>query len=326
MNHRVLASLVGVVLLIAVAAESPLAGQKKWTPAHTPDGQPDLQGIWGFATITPLERPSELAGKQFFTEKEAVEYEKQFLTRNNRDRRDGPTEADVSRAYNDFWWDSGNKVVSTRRTSLITDPPDGKLPALTAAAQKRAADRADARRLHPTDGPENRPLAERCLIWGTAGPPILPSAYNNNIRIVQGAGYVAIFNEMIHDVRVVPLDGRPHLPQNIRLWMGDSRGHWEGNTLVVDTTNFTDKTNFRGADENMHLIERFTRASDDTLIYQFTVDNETAFTRSWSAEVPLTKSPAPMFEYACHEGNYSLLNVLAGARAEEKAAEEAAKK
>ena len=325
MNHRVLASLVGVVLLIAVAAESPLAGQKKWTPAHTPDGQPDLQGIWGFATITPLERPSELAGKQFFTEKEAVEYEKQFLTRNNRDRRDGPTEADVSRAYNDFWWDSGNKVVSTRRTSLITDPPDGKLPALTAAAQKRAADRADARRLHPTDGPENRPLAERCLIWGTAGPPILPSAYNNNIRIVQGAGYVAIFNEMIHDVRVVPLDGRPHLPQNIRLWMGDSRGHWEGNTLVVDTTNFTDKTNFRGADENMHLIERFTRASDDTLIYQFTVDNETAFTRSWSAEVPLTKSPAPMFEYACHEGNYSLLNVLAGARAEEKA-EEAAKK
>ena len=326
MNHRVLASLVGVVLLIAVVAESPLAGQKKWTPAHTPDGQPDLQGIWGFATITPLERPSELAGKQFFTEKEAVEYEKQFLTRNNRDRRDGPTEADVSRAYNDFWWDSGNKVVSTRRTSLITDPPDGKLPALTAAAQKRAADRADARRLHPTDGPENRPLAERCLIWGTAGPPILPSAYNNNIRIVQGAGYVAIFNEMIHDVRVVPLDGRPHLPQNIRLWMGDSRGHWEGNTLVVDTTNFTDKTNFRGADENMHLIERFTRASDDTLIYQFTVDNETAFTRSWSAEVPLTKSPAPMFEYACHEGNYSLLNVLAGARAEEKAAEEAAKK
>jgi hypothetical protein len=311
-------ALVGVVLLIAIVAVAPVAGQKKWTLAHTPDGQPDLQGVWGFATITPLERPAELAGKQFFTEKEAVDYEREFLKRNNRDRRDGPTEADVSRAYNDFWWDSGNKVVSTRRTSLVVDPPEGKIPALTPAGQKRAAARAEARRLHPADGPENRPLAERCLMWGTAGPPILPSAYNNNIRLVQGPGYVAILNEMIHDVRVVPLDGRPHVPQNVRLWMGDSRGHWEGNTLVVDTTNFTDKTNFRGADENMHLIERFTRTGENTLIYGFTVDDESAFTRSWTAELPMTKSDNPMFEYACHEGNYSLMNVLAGARAEEK--------
>ena len=311
-----LSLLAGVLLLTApMAGQSPSA---KWVPPHTPDGQPDLQGVWGFATITPLERPNDLAGKQFFSEKEAVEYEKQFLERNNRDRRDGPTESDVSRAYNDFWWDSGTKVVTTRRTSLIVDPPDGKLPALTAAGQKRAADRAEARRLHPNDGPENRPLAERCLMWGTAGPPILPSAYNNNIRIVQGAGYVAILNEMIHDVRVVPLDSRPHLPQNVRLWMGDSRGRWEGNTLVVDTTNFSDKTNFRGADQNMHLIERFTRAADGMLIYQFTVDNETSFTRAWTAEIPMTKSNQPMFEYACHEGNYSLTNVLAGARAEER--------
>ena len=311
-----LSLLAGVLLLTApMAGQSPSA---KWAPPHTPDGQPDLQGVWGFATITPLERPGDLAGKQFFSEKEAVDYEKQFLERNNRDRRDGPTESDVSRAYNDFWWDSGTRVVSTRRTSLIVDPPDGKLPALTAAGQKRAADRAEARRLHPNDGPENRPLAERCLMWGTAGPPILPSAYNNNIRIVQGAGYVAILNEMIHDVRVIPLDGRPHLPKNVRLWMGDSRGRWEGNTLVVDTTNFSDKTNFRGADQNMHLIERFTRAADGTLIYQFTVDNETSFTRAWTAEIPMTKSNQPMFEYACHEGNYSLTNVLAGARAEER--------
>jgi len=310
-------TLIGVVLLIMVVALAPLAAQKKWAPAHTPDGQPDLQGVWGFATITPLERPRELAGKQFFTEKEAVEYEQEFLKRNNRDRRDGPTDADVSRAYNDFWWDSGNKVVPTRRTSLIVDPPDGKLPALTPAGQKRAADRAEARRLHPMDGPENRPLAERCLVWATAGPPMLPSAYNNNIRIVQGTGYVAILNEMIHDVRIIPLDGRPHLPRSVRLWMGDSRGRWEGNSLVVDTTNFSDKTNFRGGDENMHLIERFTRANDDTLIYQFTIDNETAFTKSWTAELPMTKSESPMFEYACHEGNYSLMNVLAGARSEE---------
>jgi hypothetical protein len=310
-------TLIGVVLLIMVVALAPLAAQKKWAPAHTADGQPDLQGVWGFATITPLERPGELAGKQFFTEKEAVEYEQEFLKRNNRDRRDGPTDADVSRAYNDFWWDSGNKVVPTRRTSLIVDPPDGKLPALTAAGQKRAADRAESRRLHPMDGPENRPLAECCLVWATAGPPMLPSAYNNNIRIVQGTGYVAVLNEMIHDVRIIPLDGRPHLPRSVRLWMGDSRGRWEGNSLVVDTTNFNDKTNFRGADENMHLIERFTRASDDTLIYQFTIDNETAFTKSWTAELPMTKNESPMFEYACHEGNYSLMNVLAGARSEE---------
>ena len=312
--------LISAVLFTAVFAVAPATAQKKWTPPLTPDGQPDLQGVWGFATITPLERPNELAGKEFFTEKETIEYEKRFLQQNNRDRRDGPADADVGRAYNDFWWDSGNKVVPTRRTSLIVDPPDGKLPALTPAAQKRAADRAEARRLHPYDGPEDRPLQERCLGWATAGPPILPSAYNNNIRIVQGAGYVAILNEMIHDVRIIPLNGSPHVPKNVRLWMGDSRGHWEGNTLVVDTTNFSDKTNFRGADENMHLTERLTRTAGDRLIYQFTVDNETAFTRSWSAEIPMTKSESPMFEYACHEGNYSLMNVLAGARAQEKEA------
>lgn len=312
-------ALTGIALFTAASmAIAPVSAQKKWTPAHTPDGQPDLQGVWGFATITPLERPAGLAGKQFFTEKEAVEYEKGFLERNNRDRRDGPADADVSRAYNDFWWDSGNKVVPTRRTSLIVDPPDGKLPALTPEGQKRAGERAEARRLHPYDGPEDRPLQERCLSWATAGPPILPSAYNNNIRIVQGAGYVAILNEMIHDIRVIPLDGRPHLPQNVRLWMGDSRGHWDGDTLVVDTTNFSNKTNFRGSDENMHLVERFRRTSDGLLIYQFTVDNETAFLRSWTAEIPMTKSESPMFEYACHEGNYSLINVLAGARAAEK--------
>jgi len=308
------------VLFTAVFAVVPTTAQKKWTPPLTPDGQPDLQGVWGFATITPLERPNELAGKEFFTEKETIEYEKRFLQQNNRDRRDGPADADVGRAYNDFWWDSGNKVVPTRRTSLIVDPPDGKLPALTPAGQKRAADRAEARRLHPYDGPEDRPLQERCLGWATAGPPILPSAYNNNVRIVQGVGYVAILNEMIHDVRIIPLNGSPHVPKNFRLWMGDSRGHWEGNTLVVDTTNFSDKTNFRGADENMHLTERLTRTAGDRLIHQFTVDNETAFTRSWTAEIPMTKSDSPMFEYACHEGNYSLMNVLAGARAQEKEA------
>jgi hypothetical protein len=307
-----------VVLFIAVLAAAPLAAQKKFATALTPDGQPDIQGVWTFATITPLERPADLAGKAFFTEAEVAAYEKDVLARTNRDRRDGPADTDVGRAYNDFWWDSGSRIVPTRRTSLIIDPPDGKIPALTPAAQKRAAERTEATRLHGYDGPENRPLQERCLSWTTAGPPILPSAYNNNIRIVQGSGYVALLNEMVHDVRVIPLDARPHLPQNVRLWLGDSRGHWEGNTLVVDTTNFTDRTNFRGADQNLHLIERFTRTADNQLMYQFTVDNETAFTKSWTVELPMSISKDPMFEYACHEGNYSLENVLAGARAGEK--------
>ena len=217
MNHRLLSSSIAVLMFTAVLAGQ--APSKKWVAPHTPDGPPDLEGVWSFATITTLERPSDLAGKEFFTGKEAVEYEKVFLERNNRDRRDGAAEADVGRAYNDFWWDSGNKVVWTNRTSLIVDPPDGKLPALTPAGQKRAADRAEARRLHPADGPENRPLQERCLAWTTAGPPILPSAYNNHIRIVQAAGYVTILNEMIHDVRIVRMDGSPHLPKNVRLWM-----------------------------------------------------------------------------------------------------------
>jgi len=299
----------------------PLHAQKKWTSPHTPDGQPDLQGVWGFATLTPLERPNNLAGKQFFTEQEARDYEKQVLNETNRDRRDGPAETDVFRAYNDFWWDSGTKVVSTRRTSLIIDPPDGKVPALTPEGQKKASARAAARISGASsayDGPENRPLQERCLMWTTAGPPIMPSFYNNNIRIVQGPGYVGILNEMVHDVRIIPLDNRPHLPPNVRTWLGDSRGRWDGDTLVVDTTNLSDKNSFRGSDENMHLVERFTRSSDDTLIYQFTVDDETVFTKSWTAEIPMRKSDDPMFEYACHEGNYSLINVLAGARAAEK--------
>ena len=158
-------------------------------------------------------------------------------------------------------------------------------------------------------------LPERCLLWPTAGPPMLPTSYNNNYQILQVPGYVVILIEMIHDVRIIPLDGRPHLPQHIRQWLGDSRGHWEGNTLVVDTTNFTDKTHFRGADRNLHLIERFTRSDPNTILYEFTVDDPTAFTQPWKAQAPLTKTAGPIYEYACHEGNYSMFNMLKGARA-----------
>jgi hypothetical protein len=301
---------------LAFLAAASMPAAKNWTASHTPDGQPDLQGIWSNATITPLERPKELAGKEIFTEAEALEYEKRVLEESNKDRRDGSPEADVGRAYNDSWWDRGTRVVSTRRTSIIVDPPDGKIPALTPEAQKAVSARAAVLQ-RPAGGPEDRGLPERCILWPTAGPPMLSSAYNNNYQILQTPGYVVIFIEMIHDARIIPLDGRPHLAGNIRQWMGDPRGHWEGNTLVVDSTNFTAKNPFRGSDRNLHLIERFTRIDPDTILYRFTVDDPTAFTRSWTGEVPMTKAPGPIYEYACHEGNYSMTNILSGARAEE---------
>jgi hypothetical protein len=312
----------GAVLLVCLPAA---AQTRTWNAPKTPDGQPDLQGTWTNATITPLERPADLAGKEFLTSQEAADYEKRIAQANNADRRDLPAESDVGLAYNDFWYNRGTKIVGTRRTSLIVDPPDGKVPALTPAAQKKQDELRVAARGHASDGPESRALTERCLLWPTAGPPMLPSFYNNNYQIVQGPGYVTILVEMIHDARVIPLDGRPHVSGNVRQWMGDSRGHWEGNTLVVDTTNFTDKTRFRGADEKMHLVERFTRVDPDTILYEFTVDDPTAFTRSWTAQIPMRRTASPVYEYACHEGNYAMAGMLAGARADEKAAADAAK-
>jgi len=283
--------------------------------------KPDLQGTWSFATLTPMERPANLSGKEFFTEKEAADYEKQVIERNNKDRRDGSVESDVGRAYNDFWWDSGTKVVKTRRTSLVIDPTDGRIPPMTAAGRERQTERAAKNRGHEFDGPENRPLPERCLILQGAGPPITPTAYNNNIQIVQSPGVVSILIEMGHEVRVIPTDGRPHLPSNVRLWKGDSRGHWEGDTLVVETTNFSDKNPFRGSSPNMKLTERFKRLDANTLNYQFTVDDPATWTKPWTVEIPLPKSDGQVFEYACHEGNYGMVGALAGARAEEKNAQ-----
>jgi hypothetical protein len=313
----------GVIFLwSALLASSALAQNsgKTWTPPRTPDGQPDLQGIWTNVTITPLERPAEFAGKAFMTKAEAAEYEKRILANNNADRRDGGAEADVGRAYNDAWYDRGTTVVSTLRTSLVIDPPDGRIPPLTPERQKDMAALRQAAVGHSTDGPENRMLQERCLLWPTAGPPMMPSFYNNNYQIVEAPGYVMILVEMIHDARIIPLDNRPHLPAGVEQWMGDSRGHWEGNTLVVETTNFTDKTRFRGADQNMRLTERFTRVDPETIQYEFTVNDPTAFTRPWTVQIPMKRSEGPIFEYACHEGNYAMTDVLAGARAEEKAA------
>jgi hypothetical protein len=299
---------------------------KTWTPPKTADGQPDLQGFWTNITLTPLQRPANLGNKGFFTPDEAEAYEKQIVAQNNADRRDGSVAADVSRAYNDFWWDRGTKVVKTLRTSLIIDPEDGRLPPLAAGAAQQRAARAQALVGRTMDGPESRPLAERCILWATAGPPMMPSFYNNNYQIVQNANYVVILVEMIHDARIIPIDNRPHLPGTVRQWLGNAVGHWEGNTLVVETTNFTDKTAFQGTSKDMKLTERFTRTDADTLMYEFTVDDPATYTRPWTAQIPMSKTEGPIWEYACHEGNYAMTNVLSGARAAEKAAAEAAAK
>jgi hypothetical protein len=311
------AALFGAVLLFA-PVYCAVAADKTWMPPRTPDGQPDLQGVWTNSTLTPLERPAELAGKTVLTEQEAADFVKGTLQRVSSDRRDGGAQVDVGRSYNEFWRDRGNNLVADLRSSLIVNPPDGKIPPLTPEAQKRVDENRAWMQAHATDGPEGRSMAERCISWTTAGPPMIPGPYNNDTQIVQGPGYVVILSEMIHDARVIPLDGRPHVSSAIREWMGDSRGHWDGNTLVVDTTNFSSEYSFRGSDTNLHLTERFTRVSPEVIQYEFTVDDPTAFIKPWTARIPFNKTTERVFEYACHEGNYALTDILAGARAAEK--------
>src|SRR5215470_4062041 len=261
---------VAVLCLTLASAQSvPPAAKVSAQANNVPraaDGHPDLQGVWNFSSLTPLERPAQFAGKPTMSLAEAAEFEKNVTDRNNADRRDGGANADLARAYNDGWYDRGTHMAivnGVARTSLVVDPPDGRIPPLTADAQRRAADRAQQRREHQSDGPEDRTLAERCLGFN-AGPPMLPGPYNNYMQLFQFKDHVIVFNEMIHDARVVPLDGRSHLPATVRRYLGDSIGRWEGNTLIVDTTNFTDRTNFRGASDRMHLVERFSRVDQDT--------------------------------------------------------------
>jgi hypothetical protein len=339
MSHRSI-SLLGAVTAMAVGAANMVAQPpsraakqtispnqaKAWTAPRTADGRPDLQGIWSNASLTPFERPKEFAGKEFFTEKEATEFTKTVLDQSNRDRRGATPQEDVNGAYNEAWFDRGTKVASNLRTSIVVDPPDGRVPPLAPEAREAAVARAAVQR-RPPQGPEDFGLPVRCILWPNAGPPMVPGPYNNYYQIIQTRDTVAIEVEMIHDVRIIPLDGRPHLPSAIRQWMGDSVGHWEGDTLVVDTTNFTDKTHFRGSDRNLHVVERFTRTGADTIQYRFTIDDPTAFTQAWTGEIIMSKVLGPLYEYACHEGNYSLANMLAGARAQEKVeAGEAARK
>jgi hypothetical protein len=272
--------------------------------------------------VTPFERPGNLADKAVLTDQEAEEFEKQaaVLAKQDEGRKRG-TAADVGRAYNDFWYDRGTRVVGTRQTSIVVDPPSGRVPPLTADGQARATARAEARKQRgPADGPEDRGLAERCLVGFNAGPPLTPSAYNNNITIVQARDYVVIMTEMVHEARIVPLDGRPHLPQTIRRWSGDSRGRWDGDVLVVETTNFSAKSPYRGATEGMRLVERFRRTAEGTLMYEFTVNDPATWTQPWTGRIPMERLDDQVYEYACHEANYGMEGILKGTRADERAA------
>jgi len=309
------------------ATPSVFGQSQRWTPPRTPDGQPDLQGFWTNATYTPLERPKDVT-KEFFTKEEAAEFEKRLAAEDAAQTEPG-TIADVHYDFTQFGLDTAQAAYASHlRTSLIFDPADGKLPPLTAEGQARAAARAEhAKRVGRWDSAQSNELDDRCMIFAGAGPPMLPQSYNSNYQIVQTSGYVMILFEMAHDVRIIPLDGRPHVPAAVQQWIGDSRGHWDGDTLVIETTNFNGKNPLRGSSDRMRVTERLTRVDAETIRYRFTIDDELTWTRPWSAELLMRKSTGPLFEHACHEGNYGLYNTLAGARLEEKkAAEEAAKK
>jgi hypothetical protein len=307
----------------AIAGPQVTAGDPQ--PPRTFWGQPDLRGVWDYRTITPLQRPENLADTEILSTEEAAKLQDELLKRRNNDQRPEEAAKDVAGAYNDFWLDYGKSLTEDKRTSLIVDPPDGRIPALTPAGKEREAARKAAM-ARPAHGPEDRGPFERCLIGFNAGPPMKPSGYNNNVQIFQTPESVGLLVEMVHDTRIVPLDGSTHPPENLRQWKGDSRGRWEGDTLVVETSNFTDKAPFYGSGKGMHLSERFTRVDADTLLYEFTIVDPEMFTKPWTVSVPMKKNSEPIYEYACHEGNYSMLTMMEGARADDKADDEAAKK
>ena len=280
-----------------------------------------FEGIWNSATATPLERPRQLKDKPFFTPAEAAEWERQ-VAQSNEERPPQPGAKNTG-TYNTFFREYGSRVVKTRRTSIITEPSDGRIPALTPAAAE--IKRGIVERQRELASAQDAGLQDQCLAMATAGPPMLPYSYNSNYQIVLTRDAFVVHVEMIHDARIIHLDGRPHPPPTIRLWMGDSVGRWEGAVLVVDTTNFNDGGGFYGDaggnfgwDRNLHLVERFSLMDAETLLYQFEVDDPTAFTERWKGELTMTRSEGRLYEYACHEANYSLVNMLRGYRASER--------
>ncbi len=331
------------MLLILALALAPLAAQARasdFEPPRTSWGAPDISGLWDFRTLTPLERPSSLGDREYFTREEAEAFRKQTMAARDVDQRSGASQFDVEGAYNTFWWDWGDSLTEDLRTSLIVDPPNGRLPELTDEAKALArvplwereppvraivSIGANSPRGPRFDGPEWLGLSERCIVGFNSGPPMYPSAYNNNVRILVTPDTVLLVNEMIHDARVVRLDVSEHAPESIRRIMGDSIGRWDGNTLVVETRNFTDMTpSFQpgaagtvGTGESKLLIERFTLLAPGRLLYEYTLDDPATFTRPFTVAIPMRATDGPMYEYACHEGNYAMGGVLRGARLQE---------
>ena len=330
MNHRRLAAVCIVVASVALVPALATGQPTGSSAPHTLWGKPDLQGIWDFRTITPMERPEDLGDQEFLTEEEAANLEQEAVDRDtdllNRSAVRTEAGANVDRgangapgAYNNFWLDRGTTTIGTRRTSLIVDPPNGRMPDLTTVGQRRADARSEYRRERPADSYVDRSTSDRCIVGFNAGPPITPLAYNQNMQLFQTPDHLVMVTEMVHTARVIPLDRRPALDDGIRQWSGDSRGYWEGDTLVVETANFNNERRWRGSTANMTLVERFTRVDADTLEYGFTVTDPETWTSTWTASIPMRRTDMPMFEYACHEGNYSMAGILGGARAEEQA-------
>ena len=343
MRYRDLICVVVSATFVLSASAVFAQGGSGFATPRTADGQPDLQGVWDFRTLTPLQRPEDRGAQATLTEEEAAAIEQESAQ--SAIDADQPSEVRSEPlpvggnvgGYNNFWFDRGAGVVDDRRTSLISDPPDGRVPMLQPGYEmvelSLGEDRPGTRPVRVraagigADSYEDRGLAERCLLGFNSGPPIVPAGYNQNLQIFQTADHVVILHEMVHDARIVPLDGRAHVSDNVRQWMGNSRGSWDGDTLVVETRNFTDKTSSfspsvtmaAGNGSTLHLTERFSRVAEDTLLYEFTVDDLTTFTKPFSASIPMKRGEA-IFEYACHEGNYGLPNILAGARQEEREA------
>jgi hypothetical protein len=317
MNHRFFVALVAVLIAPALALAQ--SGNTDM-PLRTPDGQPDISGIFTFRTLTPLERPAALEGQETLSAEDAAQFEASERVRLNRDLFDpvdgAPSAGYQSRAeggvlsYNEFWYERGIELTSDKRTSLVIDPPEGRIPytpEFRTASRIRRLNLRNGYADHYTD----RSLGDRCLMGSNAGPPMRPGSYNNNVHIFQTPGYVTLLNEHIHNVRIIPIE-QPHL--QVPQWSGSSRGHWEGETLVVETTNFARETNFSGSSKDTNLIERFTRLDSDTVMYEFTIEDPNNYTRPFTVAVPFRRTDGVLFEYACHEGNYGMIGIMAGAR------------
>ena len=322
MNHRRHPLVSAVAVVVATGLLGTMQASAQTDPPRTAWGQPDLQGVWDFRSITPMQRPNDLADQEFLTAEEAAELDQAAVERDvqswNREARRTEAGGNVG-AYNNFWMDRGLKSVGTRRTSLIVYPPNGRMPSMTPSGQERAQARRDYAREHPADTWSDFSSGVRCILGFNAGPPFTPSAYNNNMQLFQTPDTVVVMTEMVNTSRVIPLNGQPHLDPDVLQWSGDSRGYWEGDTLVVETRNFDPKRKWRGTTASTRLVERFTRVDAETLEYTFTVTDPETWTSAWTASVPLVLNPEPMFEYACHEGNYSMPVMLGGARTEELA-------